>query len=99
MVTCTDMGILAGNHPEACWAKILAVLAVKLCLLCGDVMQLPHQCGPCSSACLGSLLCRFLHARQRCLSVLQAAAGLRDFGAVACDLTADSLEIFVTALR
>ena len=21
MVTCTDMGILAGNHPEACWAK------------------------------------------------------------------------------
>ena len=21
MVTCTDMGILDGNHPEACWAK------------------------------------------------------------------------------
>ena len=21
MVTCTDMGILAGNHPEACFAK------------------------------------------------------------------------------
>jgi tRNA (guanine26-N2/guanine27-N2)-dimethyltransferase len=21
MVTCTDMGVLAGNHPEACFAK------------------------------------------------------------------------------